>query len=216
MPLESTAHNNPVTVIMFSDYVCPWCYLGNAVIENLVTRGLVNLQRLPFPLHPATPTDGLLLSDLLRGVDLDAVHQRLYTLMDELGLPHGARERTYNSRLAQELGMWADTQPGGAALHRLLFTAYFAEDRNLAQPAVLLNVAAQAGLDTAAATKVLTERSFSEAVDQAWQQARALQINGVPAFIARGYQVAGFQPEAEMERFLDYVRNAQDTESAPH
>jgi len=44
---------------------------------------------------------------------------------------------TYNSRLAQELGKWADTQPGGEAIHDALFRAYFVEARDISQPAVL-------------------------------------------------------------------------------
>jgi predicted DsbA family dithiol-disulfide isomerase len=51
----------------------------------------------------------------------------------------------------------------------------------------------------------LKERSFSAALDAEWERARAYQISGVPAFIAGGYQMTGFQPAAELQRFLDYV-----------
>ena len=61
--------------------------------------------------------------------------------MDAEGLPYGERTMTYNSRLAQELGKWADTQPGGEALHDALFRAYFVEARDISQPAVLLEIA---------------------------------------------------------------------------
>ncbi|HTQ99202.1 MAG TPA: DsbA family protein [Candidatus Acidoferrum sp.] len=190
---------------LFADYVCPWCYLGNAVVEKLRTRFSLQITRTPFPLHPSTPQEGLLLSELLRGVDLDGVHQRLYALMDELGLEHGKRDRTFNSRLAQELGMWADTQTNGDALHGLLYRSYFVHGRNLAEPDVLLQAVAEAGLDVEAARTVLSERSFRDAVDEAWERARRFQITGVPTFVAGGYQFSGFQPPAEMEKFFRFV-----------
>ena len=52
--------------------------------------------------------------------------------MAEEGLEYGTRTRTYNSRLAQELGCWADGQQGGGRLHDDLFRAYFVDDVNLA------------------------------------------------------------------------------------
>lgn len=191
---------------MFADYVCPWCYLGNAVAEKLRTRFLLQLKRSPFPLHASTPREGLLLSELLRGVDLDGVHRRLYALMDELGLEHGQRERTYNSRLAQELGLWADTQDGGDKLHGLLYRSYFVHDRNLAEPGVLLQAVAEAGLDVDTAQQVLAQRSFRDVLDEAWERARRFQITGVPTFVAGGYQFSGFQPLEEMEKFIRFVQ----------
>src|SRR5215471_7636496 len=52
-----------------------------------------------------------------RNVDPEAMYRRMKGLMDAEGLPYGRRTHTYNSRLAQELGKWADTQPGGEAIH---------------------------------------------------------------------------------------------------
>ena len=204
----------PLQLEMFADYVCPWCYLGNAVAEKLRTRFLLQLKRSPFPLHSSTPREGLLLSELLRGVDLDSVHQRLYALMDELGLEYGKRDRTYNSRLAQELGLWADTQNGGDQLHGLLYRSYFVFNRNLAEPDVLLQAVTEAGLDVEAARQVLTTRSFRDALDDAWERARRFQITGVPTFVAGGYQFSGFQPLDEMEKFIRFVQEQTPATSA--
>ena len=71
------------------------------------------------PLHPETPPEGRTLEALFagRGVDIEAMYTRMKGLMDAEGLPYGRRTHTYNSRLAQELGSWADTQAGGEVLH---------------------------------------------------------------------------------------------------
>lgn len=205
--MSATANTaTPLDFEIFTDFVCPWCYLGNAVVNKLQAANTLRVTRTPFPLHPATPQEGLLLSELFRGANLDAVHARLYVLMDELGLPHGKRDRTYNSRLAQELAMWADTQPGGEQLHDSLYEAYFVHNRNIADTDVLLDCVAEAGLARKGAQQVLEERSYSTAVDKAWQRARDMQITGVPTFIAGGYLISGFRPVTEMQHFLDLVR----------
>ena len=82
-----------------------------------------------FPLHPDTPAEGRSLEDLFRGrqIDLQAAHARLQALMDAEGLPYRRRTHTYNSRLAQELAKWAETKPGGDAVHDALFKAYFVD-----------------------------------------------------------------------------------------
>lgn len=198
--------NTPPSLEIFVDFVCPWCYLAYGAVSRLRQEQAVKVSWTPFPLHPGTPPEGMLLTDLLRGMDLDAAHRRINALLDELGLEHGARDRTYNTRLAQELLLWAKTQDRGEeALVPQLYRAYFVHNRNLAQEQVLLDVVKAAGLDVEAARKVIQERSFSRTLDDEWQRARQYQISGVPAFIAGGYQMTGFQPAPELKRFLEYV-----------
>lgn len=61
--------------------------------------------------------------------------------MAEAGLPYGERTHTYNSRLAQELGAWADTQPGGEAIHDALYRAYFVDAVNISDVDALIEIA---------------------------------------------------------------------------
>src|SRR3989440_11580112 len=113
-----------------------------------------------------------------RNIDPEAMYQRMKGLMDAEGLPYGRRAHTYNSRLAQELGKWADTQPGGEAIHDALFRAYFVEGRDISQPAVLLDIARQVGLPVEAAREVLEKRTFKDAVDADWQLSREYGVTG--------------------------------------
>src|SRR5438067_13719919 len=111
-----------------------------------------------------------------RNVDPEAMYARMKGLMDAEGLPYGRRTHTYNSRLAQELGKWADTQPGGEALHDALFRAYFVDARDISQPAVLLEIAQSVGLPVDGAREVLEKRTFKDAVDADWALARQYGI----------------------------------------
>ena len=87
-------------------------------IEKLKQAFVLDTVLVHFPLHPETPAAGRSLAELYAGRNLDpeAMYRRMKDLMDAEGLPYGRRTHTYNSRLAQELGKWADTQPGGGAI----------------------------------------------------------------------------------------------------
>ena len=156
----------------------------------------ITLRWTAFPLHPDTPAEGLSLEDLFAGrdVDIPAVLARMRQIAAGEGLPFGDRRYTYNSRLAQELGKWAEAQGRGDLFHGLAFRAYFAEGKNIFQPNVLIELAAAAGLSPAEAEAVLSERRFAAAVDGDWERSRKLGITAVPTFLARGRRLVGAQP----------------------
>src|SRR5262245_65966924 len=97
------------------------------------------------------------------------MYEQMKARMTAEGLPYGKRTMTYNSRLAQELGKWADTQPGGDAIHDALFRAYFVEARDISSIPVLLEIAERVGLPVDAARDVLEQRTFKDAVDADWR-----------------------------------------------
>jgi predicted DsbA family dithiol-disulfide isomerase len=130
------------------------------------------------------------------------MHAQMKARMDAEGLPYGERTMTYNSRLAQELGKWADTQPGGEAIHDALFRAYFVEARDISQPAVLLEIAERVGLSPTGAREVIEKRTFKEAVDRDWALSRHYGITGVPTFVAGDRGVVGAQPYEMLERLV--------------
>ena len=170
-----------------------------------------------FPLHPETPEEGRSLEDLFagRGMDMDAMYTRMKGLMDAEGLPYGQRTHTYNSRLAQELGKWADTQAGGEAIHDALYRAYFVDGRNIGDIDVLVEIAEAVGLSAEAAREVLTSRGFEASVDEDWEKSRQFGVTGVPTFVAGGYGVVGAQPYEALEQLLTQAGTpAKATDSA--
>jgi predicted DsbA family dithiol-disulfide isomerase len=183
-------------------------------IERLRTEHGVRVQWVHFPLHPETPPEGRSLEDLFRGrnVDRKAMHAQMKARMDAEGLPYGERTMTYNSRLAQELGKWADTQPGGLALHDALFRAYFVGARDISRPDVLLEIAGQVGLPGEAAREVLEKRTFKAAVDEDWKLSRQIGVTGVPTFVAGRYGVVGAQPYETLEALVRRAGSEEDAE----
>lgn len=118
---------------------------------------------------------------------------------------------TYNSRLAQELGKWADTQVGGAAIHDLLYRAYFVEMINIGDITELTRIARAAGLDADVARQVLENREFKQQVDEDWQLAREYGITGVPTFVANRLMVVGCQPYETLEKFVQHLLQGSQT-----
>ena len=173
-------------------------------IEKLRTEHGVKIQWVHFPLHPETPAEGQSLEELFRGrnVDRKAMHAQMKARMDAEGLPYGERTMTYNSRLSQELGKWADTQPGGEAFHDAMFRAYFVEARDISRPEVLLEIAERVGLPRAAAAEVLEKRTFKAAVDEDWKLSRQVGVTGVPTFVAGRHGVVGAQPYETLEQLV--------------
>ena len=154
-----------------------------------------------FPLHPNTPKDGLTLEQLFAGrsVDIKAAQERLAELMAEEGLPFGQRTMTYNSRLAQELAKWAETQDGGAAIHDAMYRAYFIDGLNIARIENLIAVVRQLGLSEADAREVLVSRKFQTAVDADWQRCQNLGVTAVPTFVVGNNTLVGAQPYEVLE-----------------
>ncbi len=117
------------------------------------------------------------------------------------GLPYGDRTHTYNSRLAQELGKWADSC-GVDAIHDVLFRAYFVDNVNISDGDQLVALAASAGLPSDEARQVLTDRTFKAAVDADWAKSQQYGITGVPTFVVGARGVVGAQPYEVLEQLV--------------
>ena len=133
--------------------------------------------------------------------DLAAMHQRMATLMRAEGLPYGDRSYTYNSRLAQELGKWADAR-GVDAIHDVLYQAYFVDNRNLSNIDELVRLAGMVELPPDDAREVLETRRFKEAVDADWVKSQRYGVTAVPTFVVGQRVVVGAQPYAVLEQLV--------------
>ncbi|MCI0529526.1 MAG: DsbA family protein, partial [Nitrospira sp.] len=134
--------------------------------------------------------------------DVDAMMARLKQVAAEVGLPFGDRKKTYNSRLAQELGKWAESKGKGDEFHAAVFRAYFVDGKNIGKIPVLAELAESVGLPGKEAQEVLEARTFEEAVDSDWARAYALGVTGVPTFVINGYGAVGAQPYKILERLV--------------
>lgn len=187
----------PLTVDVVSDVVCPWCYIGKRHLEAALA-GLPGGERTvvrwhPFELNPALPPEGVdrrrYLEDKFGGPERAA---QVYARVREAGRAAGlafdfeAIARQPNTREAHRLVAWAQARGDANALVEGLFRANFVEGRYVGDRDVLVALAAQAGLDPAAARAWLEAGTGRAEIAQAEERARALGITGVPFFIFDG------------------------------
>lgn len=161
--------------------------------DQLLEQFDIQLKLTHFPLHPKTPDEGITLEQLFAGrnVDIQASQERLQNVMQREGLPYGERSMTYNSRLAQELGTWAEEIKPNSSIHQHLYQAYFVKGLNLADIEVLVAAAVQAGLAASEARDVLESRHCQANVDRDWQRCRELGVTSVPTYLVNDQRLVG-------------------------
>jgi predicted DsbA family dithiol-disulfide isomerase len=176
-------------------------------IERLEREYDVRVVYVNFPLHPETPAEGISLAELFGGEAalprIRASQERLKQMAAAEGLTMSDRTMTYNSRLAQELGVWATEKGKGPAFHEAAFRAYFTEGKVISDPTVLAGIAAAVGLDPAEARHVMAERTYRDAVDREWAVCSAAGVTAVPTYEAGGRKVVGAQPYEQLARLVE-------------
>ena len=147
-------------------------------------------------MHPETPREGMTLEELFAGrpINIKQVRDHLARVAAELGLPYGKREKTYNSRLAQELGKLAEKKGSGEQFHRAAFKAYFADGLNIGLESTLMALGTSAGLSADDVRDALENRTFKAAVDEDWNRSYQMGVTAVPTFMMNGITVVGAQP----------------------
>jgi predicted DsbA family dithiol-disulfide isomerase len=199
---------------VYSDTVCPWCYLGFARLQQALAERpaqAVELRWLPFELNPDLPAEGRDRAEFLRersgDVDRFAKAQAtLRTLGAEAGISFDfeAIRRIPNTRRSHALIAWAAGQGAQNEIKRRVLAAYFAEGRDIGDPDTLAALAGEAGLDPVGARAAVDDPRLHEGIAALEAQARAWQINSVPTFILdRRYAFSGAQPLPVFRQTLD-------------
>jgi predicted DsbA family dithiol-disulfide isomerase len=214
-------------VEIWSDVVCPWCYLGKRrferALESFDHRDEVSVVYRSFELDPSapaevsTPTVELLASkyemtaeqarDAQRQMEQRAAGDGLEFRMSDL--------RSGNTRDAHRLLHLAKERGRQAELAERLHRAYFTEQASIFDHASLTGLAVEAGLDRDEVTRVLASDEYGDAVDTDEAMAQALGATGVPLFVIdRRYGISGAQPPEVIVRALDQAWADAEAEAA--
>lgn len=194
----------PLAIIVYSDVICPWCYVGKRRLEAALADARmpgVQLAWRPFELNPDMPPEGME-RQLYRARKFGAERSaELDRNMAQVGREAGIafafdrQQRTPNTRLAHRLILEAGRQGRQDAVVTRLFRAYFEEGLDIGSADVLARVATETGLDPAGATEALGSPESLKEVIALEEQGRRMGIEGVPFFILAGkYGVSGAQP----------------------
>ena len=195
----------PLSVVVYSDVICPWCYVGKRRLEAALgapdVPEQVSLAWRPFQLNPDMPADGITRAEYRmrkfgpeRAGELD---RSMKQTGREVGIDFAfdRMQRTPNTRLAHRLIWEAGRQGRQNEIVNLLFKAYFEDALDIGNAEVLTKLAVEAGLEAAAVARALSDQESLDAVVELENQGRATGIQGVPFFILLGkYGVSGAQP----------------------
>jgi predicted DsbA family dithiol-disulfide isomerase len=204
---DQTGDHRLIPVTVYSDVICPWCYVGKrrleAALEALTPRPHVALSWRPFELNPDMPSNGIERTlyrtqkfGAERAVVLD---QNMMRIGDEVGISFAFDKmlRTPNTRLAHRL-IWQAGEVDLATQNRLvdlLFKAYFEDALDIGDRAELTHIAVAAGLAGDLVKHALESEVVDTTVRHLETEGRGMGIQGVPYFILIDkYALSGAQP----------------------
>jgi predicted DsbA family dithiol-disulfide isomerase len=204
-----------LSIDVFSDVVCPWCYLGKrrlaAALARLGDRA-VEVRWRPFRLDATIPDGGIDRSEYITKkfgsvAAIEPAHQRLVEMGRQEGIDYrfDLITRSPNTIDAHRLVNWAMSAAEQDAIVERLFRAYFSEGKDVGDRTVLVALAAEAGMADDIAARLAggeDRQEVTEEIDGAYR----IGVTGVPCFVYnRRLAVMGAQ---SVEVLLDVVRQA--------
>lgn len=216
-----------IQVDIWSDFVCPFCYIGKrrfeAALNQFEHRDQVKVIWRSFQLDPTTEQNPkgtlneMLATKYGQSIEwAEQMHEQVTRQAAELGLKYDfARAKRTNTYLAHQLSHLAAKHGLQDKAEEKLFSAYFTEGRHIGEIDSLVQLATEIGLDAKEAREALQSQTFAQDVDRDEREARASGANGVPFFVFNDkYAVSGAQPPELFLRALQSVwKEVQPTQS---
>ncbi len=200
---------------IWSDVVCPFCYIGKRKLEQALEKfphnEQVEITWKSFQLDPDAPADGgdyLQYLSARKGWSLDQTRQltqQVTQMAANAGLEyHLEKAITANSFDAHRLAHLASKKGLGDQASEALFKAHFVEGKNISDHQALAEIGSAIGLNMVEVKELLAGDMFADEVRQDIKEARELQISGVPFFVIdRKYAISGAQDAAMFLQTLE-------------
>ena len=184
---------------IFSDPVCPWCFLGKANLDRALEAHAdhpFEVEWHPFQLNPGTPAAGVdkrayLMQRFGSEGKLDQIHQHFRDIAAKAGvtMDPDTPQRIPNTLNAHRLIYWAGLEGRQTPMVSAQFRAYWVEGRDIGDLTVLADIAAEAGMDRDMVARLLgTDADLAE-IQTREAHARERGINAVPTFLIAGQYV---------------------------
>lgn len=207
-----------MNIEVWSDFVCPFCYIGKRTLENTLDtfehKDQVNVTYKSYELDPQArnETDVSYTESLAKnkGMSLDQVNQMLASVTErakEVGLDYNFDiMKQSNTFDAHRLMKYAETQGKGNEYNERLLKAHFEEGQQVGDHDTLVQLASEVGLDEEASREVLESEQFTKEVRLDQAEAHQIGVQGVPFFVVdRKYGISGAQPEEVFTQALNQI-----------
>jgi predicted DsbA family dithiol-disulfide isomerase len=203
----------PIRLDIFSDPVCPWCYVGKANLDRALAAHPdhpFKIQWHPFQLNPDMPPEGLAKRAYLEAKfggkpRVDALHERLREVARaaDLDMDPDRPVRMPNTLNAHRLIHWAGIEGLQSPVVTALMRAYWAEGRDIGDTGTLAEIAGENGMDRASTLRLLHSDADADDIAARDRDARHKGVNAVPTFlIAQQYVVSGAQPTETWDKVI--------------
>ena len=192
-------------VIVYSDYICPFCYIGFHRIQKLKEKYDLDVDWEPFELHPETPKTGFKMEGLSFPKDyLEMVMANVKRLADEDGLNLKFTGTLPNSQLAMYISEFARVKGVFDEFHKLVFDSYWLEGKDIGDLSLLLDLAESVGLNKEEIKIYIKSDEPVNRLKKNMSELGRRGINGVPTFLIGDQFVIGAQP---YEVFENVIKN---------
>jgi predicted DsbA family dithiol-disulfide isomerase len=194
-------------VVVYSDYVCPFCYIGYHRIEKLKEQYDLDIEWKPFELHPETPKEGFPIEKLpFPREAFEIFLANVKKLADEDGLTIRSGGIMSNSRLALYISEYARKKGLFDQFHELIMKKYWIEGKDIGDLSLLLELAESIGLNRDEILKFIETNEPAKILKVAMAELQNYMINGVPTFIIGDSKIViGAQPYEYFERVINQV-----------
>jgi predicted DsbA family dithiol-disulfide isomerase len=195
----------PLTLRLYTDFVCPFCFIAEqSTVPRLVRDYDLLLDWRGFELHPRTPRGGMPLTNLFPGADLQSLHDRTRRFGAQFGVSgFDPPDRLQNSRRALSIAELARDRGVLEPYRHAAFDAHWRHQKDLEADADLRELATTVGLDPDEALSAADDPAYLERVDEKQADARAQGVNGIPTFFFDRVRVVGCQPYEALARMAE-------------
>jgi predicted DsbA family dithiol-disulfide isomerase len=207
----------PLKVTVFTDYICPFCYVGDARLDKLNDHYELDVDWSFFEIHPDNPPEGKPVSELgYPKAQWESMMANLEAMAKAEDLPLAPRSFTTNSHRALLLAEAAKDlgKETFQALHKALFDAYFAAQKNIGDPGVLKAIAAEVGIPEEVVERAFNAEDFERRLRDQQARASMLGVQGVPGFLFGEYFVSGAVPVETLMLAAGYATGQATPEGA--
>ncbi|MFB6308547.1 MAG: DsbA family protein [Haloarculaceae archaeon] len=206
------SETSPGSITIYSDYVCPFCYLGRQSLDQYQQRreDPLDIDWHPYDLrHNRRGPDGEIDPDADDGKDDDyfqQVRQNVRKLQDRYGVEMTQEVATdVDSLNAQIASVYVDEQypDQWRAFDEAIFAALWTEGRDIGDPDVLADLAADCGLDPEEIRDAIADEDLRERLTEQFAAAQQRGITGVPTFVYGEHAARGAVPPEHLERLVE-------------
>ena len=211
---------NPIKIDIWSDIVCPFCYIGKRkleiALEQFDYKSLIEITWHSFQLNPSIQTNENISSveylKQSKGLSEEQVEQMINNVEASahlVGLTYHLKStKIANTFKAHRLIHWAHTFQKGNEMKEKLLSAYFIEGKNVDDNQTLITLANELNLNAEEAEKILSSSLFSDNVEKDIAKASEYGIRGVPFFVInQKYGISGAQDSSVFLNTLNKVIN---------